>query len=75
MQVFNHQNNYFTKLGKCLRGEPIFREVAPDRDLGTSIKYRNLTGPGDEGRFFGIPTIRRDIRRPRHKSIADQNVK
>ncbi|KXZ53002.1 hypothetical protein GPECTOR_8g371 [Gonium pectorale] len=49
------------------------REQDPDSDLGKSLRegFRNTTRPGDEGRSFGVPTIRTDLKLPRLRSVAN----
>lgn len=62
---------------KCIHGEPTEKEVAPDRDLGRSVKpgCRNVVRKvEDEQRQFGAPTIRTDIPYREKRSIADYNV-
>lgn len=46
-------------------------EQLPDKDLGRSVRpgWRNIAR--EEGRQFGVPTIRSDIPAPAFKSIAD----
>ena len=60
--------------GKCITGEPTEREVAPDKDLGISLKP-NCTNAvrkeEDRDRSFGCPTIRMDIPFKAQKSVAD----
>ena len=62
--------------GKCIKGEANSHEVRPDDDLGHTNRYgfRNITKEGDEGRTFGIPTIRYDIPKPAQQSVADPQV-
>lgn len=60
--------------GKCINGEPTEREVAPDVDLGKSVK-KNCTNDirreEDRDRAFGCPTIRTDIPFKQWRSVAD----
>ncbi|GLC45943.1 hypothetical protein PLESTF_000715000 [Pleodorina starrii] len=48
-------------------------EQDPDADLGKSLRegFRNQPKPGDDGRTFGVATIRTDLRLPRLRSVAD----
>lgn len=68
----------------CIHGDPSSaKEIAPDKDLGictklnctNAIRYSQfLTSfrkPGDEGRSFGVPTVRMDIPKKVKKSVAD----
>jgi hypothetical protein len=59
--------------GMCIHGKPSDRELQPDKDLGRSLRhgFKNEVKPGDEGRIFGVPTIRDDIKKTALKSVAD----
>jgi len=59
--------------GMCIHGAPTEKELNPDRDLGRSLRsgFKNEVKPGDEGRVFGVPTIRDDIKKKQLKSVAD----
>ena len=59
---------------RCIHGEPTAKEVAPDADLGKSIKpnCRNVVRrEEDRHRSFGLPTIRNDIPVKGFRSVAD----
>ena len=58
---------------KCIVGEPSERELQPEPNLGVSTRlgFRNVPKPGDEGRHFGVPTIRKDIPYKKERSLAD----
>jgi hypothetical protein len=62
--------------GKCIRGEGTLYDVREDDDLGkcTKLGSRNIPKDGDEGRVFGVPSIRYDIKKPEKQSVADPNV-
>eukprot|EP00350_Pseudokeronopsis_sp_OXSARD2_P011589 CAMPEP_0170544658 /NCGR_PEP_ID=MMETSP0211-20121228/3331_1 /TAXON_ID=311385 /ORGANISM="Pseudokeronopsis sp., Strain OXSARD2" /LENGTH=154 /DNA_ID=CAMNT_0010848353 /DNA_START=687 /DNA_END=1151 /DNA_ORIENTATION=- len=63
-------------VGKCLNGEPTAKELAPDTDLGKSVKpgCRNTVRKDEDWkRSFGAPTIRTDIPYKEKRSIADYN--
>lgn len=64
-------------IGKCLSGQPVYKDVKEDESLGRATRYgyKNESKPGDEGRVFGVPTIRNDIQKPSMRSIADPNVR
>jgi len=51
----------------------MFSQVKEDEDLGKSKRFgfRNITKPGDENRTFGLPTIRTDVKKPAHRSVAN----
>jgi len=63
-------------LAKCITGEAVFKQNKEEDSLGRSTRYgyRNVPMPGDEGRVFGVPTIRSDIEKPKTRSVADPNV-
>ena len=73
LQVPDIFEQTLTLLGKCIHGEPTFKEVQADDNLGKSVRFgmRNVPHSGDEDRVFGVPTIRSDIKKPRQKSVAD----
>lgn len=58
----------------CLRGEYRADQLAPDRDLGVSVrklaKYEGIP-PEQRERTFGLPSIRTDRLAPSLKSIAN----
>ncbi|KAG2450939.1 hypothetical protein HYH02_004212 [Chlamydomonas schloesseri] len=60
-------------VGELLTGRFAAEEQAPDADLGKSLRegFRNQPKPGDEGRSFGVPTIRTDVRLPKLRSVAN----
>ena len=63
-------------VAKSLQSNSTWKEVKPDQSLGKSTNhgFRNIVKEGDEGRLFGVPTIRSDINKPSFKSVADPNV-
>jgi len=48
-------------------------DVRPDADLGRSLRpgYRNVPRDGDDGRSFGVPSVRTDLPAPRSVSVAN----
>jgi len=60
---------------KCITGEAVYKQVKEDEFLGRATKhgFKNVPKPGDEGRVFGVPTIRNDINKPGLRSVADAN--
>jgi len=62
---------------KCIHGEPTEMEIAPDRDLGKSMKpgCRNIVRKQEDvARSFGTPTVRTDIPFKEKRSVADYQV-
>lgn len=60
--------------GKCITGEASDSQLAPDNDLGRSVKPNcsNLVRQStDEHRSFGCPTVRNDVPFKVWRSIAD----
>lgn len=59
--------------GQCIRGSSSLEAALPDADLGraTHSGFRNTTKPGDEGRSFGVPSVRLDVKPPENVSVAD----
>lgn len=64
-------------VAQCIRGEATFKEAYEDPTLGTTKRYgfRNLPKKGDEGRVFGVPSIRFDVTKPGNSSVANIVVK
>jgi len=62
-------------VAKCITGEAVFKQNKEEESLGRATRhgYRNTTLTGDEGRVFGVPTIRSDIEKPKMRSVADPN--
>lgn len=62
--------------GKCIKGEATYKDVETDVDIGRATKpgFRNTPKEGDEGRVFGVPSVRTDIKKPDKPSVADPNV-
>lgn len=76
--IRNVVGNNVWNAAKCLHGEPLEKELGPDKDLGKSVKVgcRNVVRkPEDTNRVFGTPTIRTDIPFKEKRSIADFNVR
>lgn len=65
----------FDELGveALLKNQAAPEDLAPDADLGRSLRpgWRNVTQPGDEGRRFGVPSVRTDVPAPRTHSLAN----
>lgn len=63
-------------VGKCIKGDATYEEAYNDPELGRSTKIglRNVPRPGDEGRYFGTPSIRDDVVKPQLKSLASTQV-
>lgn len=63
-------------VAKCIAGQASLRENDEDKNLGKSTRlgFRNVTKPGDEGRAFGVPSIRSDIAKPDRESFANIKV-
>ena len=62
--------------GRCITGEPNEQQVAPDKDLGRSVKANctnQVRREEDKDRAFGCPTIRVDVpfKPQAQKSVAD----
>ena len=75
--IKNVQGNDPWNAARCIHGEPNERELAPDKDLGKSVKpnCRNVVrNEGDMHRSFGVPTIRKDIPFKEFRSVADYQV-
>jgi len=64
-------------VAKCITGEAVYTQVKEDDTLGKSNRfgYKNVSKSGDDGRVFGVPTIRNDIQKPVMRSVADPNVR
>ena len=59
---------------KCLTSEPSLRQIAPDYDLGKSVRMNcsnSVRRSQDENRVFGCPSIRTDIPYKVKRSVAD----
>ena len=59
---------------RCIHGEPVAREMEPDKDLGKCVKpnCRNVVRKEEDAyRAFGVPTIRKDIPNKEFRSVAD----
>lgn len=59
---------------KCLTGEPSIRQIAPDHDIGKSVRMNctnSVRRSQDENRVFGCPSIRTDIPFKVKRSVAD----
>ncbi len=73
--VKNVSGNGVWNAANCIHGDPVdHRELNADRDLGTCTKTgcRNVVRrPEDNGRVFGVPTIRTDIPYKEKRSVAD----
>ena len=63
-------------VAQCIRGEATFKEAYEDPKLGktTRFGFRNTTKRGDEGRVFGVPSIRFDVSKPANPSVANNVV-
>ena len=72
----NPRKNDEWNVGQVIRGEATFKEAYQDPGLGrtTKLGFRNVPKRGDEGRAFGLPSIRADITKPGTNSIANQVV-
>lgn len=63
-------------VAQCIRGDASFKEAYEDPNLGKSTRYgfRNRPLNGDEGRAFGVPSIRFDVTKPQNTSLANTIV-
>lgn len=62
---------------KCIIGDYNLEEQQPDKDLGKSTRKLNtltqLPANHDEGRAYGVATIRHDKAAPATRSVAGQS--
>lgn len=63
-------------VAQCIRGEATFKEAHSDPTLGRTQKYgfRNVPKKGEEGRVFGVPSVRLDVSKPANPSVANMVV-
>lgn len=73
--VYGSKSDYTAwNAGKCITGEASSQQLAPDHDLGRSMKpncTNQVRRPQDVNRSFGCPTIRTDIPFKVWRSVAD----
>lgn len=73
--IYGHKNDYTAwNAGKCITGEASEQQLAPDHDLGRSVKpncSNNVRQSTDAQRSFGCPTIRTDVPFKVWRSVAD----
>lgn len=75
--TYGHKNDPTVwNAGKCITGEATNSQLAPDNDLGRSVKQNctnTIRRPEDEHRSFGVPTVRTDVPFKVWRSVADYN--
>lgn len=64
-------------VAQCIRGEATFKEAYEEPTLGATKRFgfRNVTKRGDEGRIFGVPSVRFDVSKPSNPSVANNVVR
>ena len=75
--IRNVQGSNPWNAARCIHGEPTELMMAPDKDLGKSVKpnCRNVVRKEEDmHRSFGLPTIRKDIPYKDFRSVADYQV-
>ena len=75
--IANVQGEDTWNAARCIHGEPTADTIAPDHDLGKSVRRncRNLVRRNEDAhRSFGLPTVRNDIPLKAFKGVADFQV-
>jgi EF-hand domain-containing family member B len=77
-QIFgkNPKKQDIWNVAQCIRGEATFKQAYEDPQLGKTVRsgFRNEPRKGDEGRVFGVPSIRFDVSKPGFNSVANNVV-